>query len=1063
MKTIKKEKFSKNDPTLEQGKGVPDVLPAAGEVKDPAPDFKTGAKEPNGEIKTLAPKHEKTKTEAASEVVLGSSGSMDSGSSLLRGVSFGGGAGENFANDVSATTKAENAYRSGSRVGKRLDPITRKIDFNYPELFKIDIKQSKPLAESSEKQGYPGNYQDEHVFTAKVSGGAPADPTFSRSVDFIAADMVYFGSGQYNRASGVDYDEYGAMTYNTASTGNSDPYSKISITKGSYMPKDLTVTFNANGAVGFAWSEDDLANKDLTADVVRLCADHSLRQLNQLELDRLNMVSKAGNESDPSWCPYGDAIVTATQVNHILKDVDELCGNNVFASRRKLKEALAFQVNKAAKDGIRLTGPMTEMLNGNIQGAYSSAIAPVSETNGNAYWRRSDVYAAGGAGLWLAVNDSLTKYSTKGKLLTLPLSFKNALNIADSNDGDFRVNDTFYKDICHSEMFSTIDAGYDPVLPVCITDKLNVVNSMSLAGTGNISITADTTAAANALDPIMTIHYENLRNRYNIPVYNFFVQGLHDYFKANWKRYWDQLPEAVAGIKTLTIPVQSSVISLSLWDLIVCSATPFMVPRRQKTLVDIIKYTKNFGYPYTGSTPISSLDVDYALNYTVKGIDEGIDTKICNPVDAIKFKFPEVFWTVTATKEGDDHVTESGFVSSNTVLPHYFNQDAYISRKANGNTEDTVLILSDNPSTINYPSTRCGVMLSDMDTIYGMTEEDYRLALDRMVVYPAYGKIPSDYTTGPSKWYAKWTTTGTKRYVPYAPYTYKYGMTGDGIPTIPYIVSAELTGNDANKASQKARCLTILDVMKTPRELGLHFVAPSGVLTPVRDASTGYANYRATDSGYLAVSGPGFTAYIYKQQGQVCEDDILANDTYAVTQGAAYSNDYVVYQTTPSNAQTDFGFTLSLAKGIIDYSSSGDHTYILDAGSYDFTPFVEGSYNGFSYDATSGTYVGGESQTSAGDCSVVSLQKYFWTRLQRLPFVVNPFDANASDFMYATISSSNVQGNKYDLYDFLYFFGFCGFRTSDFTELTYERNKQRISLGMNYVNDPYIEKTALLK
>jgi hypothetical protein len=782
------------------------------------------------------------------------------------------------------------------------------------------------------------------------------------------------------------------------------------------------------------------------------------------------MVSKAGNESDASWSCLGDAIATASAWNHILRDLDINAGNNIFMSKRKLSTALAFQVNKAAKDGVRVRGPMAEMLNGNIEGRYSSALKPISETDGISYAFNSEVYAAGGAGLWLAINDSLSKYNTKGKLLTLPLSFKNAIKICEANDGEFRVRDEFYRDVCHAELFSTIDGPYCPVNPIVLTDKANVTNSMSLAATGNVTIDENTEPEDNELAPIGVIHYENIRNKYDIKVYNFFVQGLHDYFKANATRIYSYLPAPDSGtIKTLTIPIQSSTTSLSLWDLFVCSAVPFMVPRRQKSLVEVIKYQNNFGYPYTGSTPIKEVDCNYALNYTFSGTDSGLSSKICNPVDAIKVKFPEVFWTVSATKY-TDHYAEFGFVKTKTVLPHYFVQNNFKERASDPDGYDRVLRLSDNPSNIAYPSTRAGVMLSDMDTIYGMSEEDYRLALDRMITYPAYDRIKSFAeltTTGSDVIAVDYITKGKNHGEVEKSETYKYGMTGDGIPTIPYIASVQLTGNNPNTdILRKQRCLTIKDVMKTPRELGLHFVVPSGVLTPVDSVTTvegettHTANYRSTDSGYLAVSGPGFTAYIYKIQGKNCENVILNDADYVIEQGEAYKNDYCVYQATPNNIQEDFGFVLSISKDMKRTDTA--HTFTLDGGRFDFIPFTDNSFGEADYCADLGVFDSSESKSNDVTLNVIGFQKYFWTRLQRLPFVINPFDANASDLLYATISGA-YPGNKYDIYDFMYFFGFCGFRASDFQELTYERNKMRISLGMNYINDPYIDKTLLLK
>jgi len=1011
-----------------------------------------------GEVKKVSIPNERTKTHQAAEVVTGSSNSAVSagGTTLMRGIVFGGGAGTEIGKDVSATTKAEDVYRSGSRTGKRVDPITRKIDFNYPEQVEIEYRQSKPLSETTEKQGYNGEYMNEHAIVQRVSGGSPADPMFNRSVDEIALDMGYFTEGQYNNSLN-SYDEFKVDSYDP-STGT---YSPISDKKGNYQIQDLEVTINKKGAVGFNWIENDLSNRDLDEATMRTAGDAALRMVNLNERDRLTIVAKAGNESDPSWSALGDSIRTSSAVNHYLREIDGYAGDNIFMSKRKLNEALAYAVNKSGKDGIRVTGPMAELVNGNIEGDYSSALKSISEANGRDFAFNPLAYVKGGAGLWLAINDSLTKYTTKGKMLSMPLSFKNACNIADANDGVFRMHEGLFNDVKHCELFSTIDAPYDPFRPVVMTDKASLIHPLSAAATGNITINKDTTLADNVVPTIFTYHYENMRNKYNIPVKNFFIEGLHRYFVANAQRIISALRidsstyagyDSTTQLYTIRIPVQSSTTSLSLWDLIVCSAVPYMVTARQETMVDVIKYQNDFGYPYTGLVALKDIDVNEAINYSFIDKDTGLATKVANPVDAIKVKFPELFWSQSCKAYDDEKLGGGhGFMATHTVLPHYFSQNQF------AYDSDKLLRLSDDASCMSYPTTRSGVNLTDMDAVYGMSEEDYRLALDRMVVYPGYTRasngVASGDDKGPHVFKANWITTGTNHYEVDESYTYKYGATTDGIPVLPYLATAE-------SADEYDRCLTILDVMKTPREMGLHFVMPAGVLTPVRDGSTGKANYRNVSSGYLAVSGPGFTAYIWHIAGKNMQSSILQANDVNITRSAAYMNNYEVIQAIPTNAINDFGAVLTCSRGL--KATATAHTFTLDSGSFDFVPFVSGSYGPNSYDAANGTYAGTETQVTStnNEFNVIGFHKYFWTRIQRLPFVFNPFDANASDLSYV---ENKQQGNKYDPNDYMYIFDFCGFRASDYHECTMERNRQRIALGMNYINDPYIDKTMLLK
>lgn len=996
------------------------------------------------EIKEVEEPKSAINTRKAAEAVASGRASNTNGVITRGAVLFSGGAGGDIRDDMSATSKEESSYKSGDRAGRRADSITRKIDYVDAEVIETKVYRSKPLSETDAKQGYNGNYFNEHVITQRASGGVPSDPIYERSVDTNELDLLYYPRGQYNSGK---VKQLSIRNWNPSlNSGNGGYDAATNITLGNYLHRSLTVTFNQYGQITtFSFAKDNLDSGKLDEPTYRLAADHYLRFINQSELDRNVMISVAGNESDPSWSCLGDAIVDASDQNRLLSLLETMVGDFVTLSGRKLGTALAHQINKVAKDGPRVTGPMSEMVNGNIAISGYGADGSVSELNGRNYCFSKTAYHAGGAGLYLAVSDSLAKYTTKGKLLSLPLSFKNAYSIMKSNADPLRVDDLFIQELKTNELYSTIDGPYDPLKPLTITDKAGIVYPIPLdLGLGTI-----TSGEMVDKGKIYTMHYENLRNKYNINVRNYFGYGLFRWFADRGERFYDALKANSSDTSdhTVVIPIVSSTTSISLWDLVVCAATPYIIEERLTAQTELLKYEKNHGYPYTGSSAIKDVDIDAADNYTFNGIEKEITASTAKPVSAMKVIMPEVFWPKIKFKAKSSNDKSIGGIGAYVVLPHYFVQNQFKYDKAVGTSMNRKLLLSDEGATMAYPSFRSGNMLSYADTIYGMSEEDYRLSLDRMVVYPGYEGTNGGNASITTKFcmHDDYSTTGIRN----SAFTYKYGLVSDGTPVLPYFAYA-------SSAAKKENTLTVKDILSTPRELGLVQVAPAGVLSPIRTgAST--LNTVSVDSSYLGLSGPGFRVKIYHADGTTMSNAILNAGSTNINNNASVKYVYDVVFATPYDAQ-------NVANGLDLFSQTAITS---------LNPFVESSYEPTesTFDFSTGTYITSESNIIADteniDKDVFPLysdQRYVWTRLQRLPYVVNPFDCNVDSLTSVASANNDCEAiNTDDIFDFMHYFGFAGFRASDYTELAYLRNKERIAKGMNYVSDPFVDKSLLLK
>lgn len=679
-------------------------------------------------------------------------------------------------------------------------------------------------------------------------------------------------------------------------------------------------------------------NRGISEQTFRVSGDAALRTYNRGELDRTTMVAQAGNESDPKWSCLGDAIIDKTAQNILLADIDATIGDFVYTSARKLGTALSYQINKTAKDGRRPTGPVAEMLNRCIEGPFSSAYRAYTEEDGGvkAAIEQREALQNGGSGLWLNLMDSVAKYTTKGKFLALPLSFKSAYTTALTNMSPLVMHSQLRAMMEKNELFSTIDGPYDPFKPIVATDKAGLVIPFSLNDTFKfVDGKPDWT--------IWVTHYENMRNKYNISNQNSFVRGLYDFFTFHGsklaniflrsKNYSGDTVVNKDGSFTIHIPMVSATTGISLWDLIVCSSVPYMVTRRKETFTEVLKYERNFGYPYSGCEHLDHFEIK-CDNFSFTDVDSPLSAAIAKPVAALKVMLPEIFWIKTYVR-GSSLIggTAKNVVISKVVLPHYFCQTQFRNATVDGYDGYPVLDV-DGKSTMAYPSVRSGQELAIGDTIYGMTEEQYRLALYRMVVFPGYNDRAGSAAKG------KICIPNKDGWAPSL--TYKYSLSGDGQPVVQYIAYTQ-------EEDLKTAALTIRDVLSTPREMGYVMVAPAGYLTP-RDHGL-VPNFTDIDSAYLAYSGPSFRATVYHAEG-VQSDTILNSGSTNIDVGANLRNLFDIVSADPDIGSFDNGTLLNLPDDYVDNKTS-------------FRPFVLGSYDGGDYNPVTGTYSGAETQDAA--------------------------------------------------------------------------------------------------
>lgn len=1011
------------------------------------------------------------KQETIAEAVTGASSTSGMGINAAgRGVSGTVGGVLGAAN----STAGADQSRGKTRVGKKLDRIATKINYTPCEAVIIEVDEAKPLADAADKdQGYNGTYRNEFARSQKVMGAVPADLMFQRSVDLILKDKLYFVEGQQvfqmsgNRTIVNPHFSYNLLTKD---------YDEVEFKSGNYIHRAAHFGLNADGHVKYCFFDvDDITPALVSPDDANGASAHRLIKENTAEIDRMSMDSKAGDEKADLWTPLARAIKEPTNAAYFISSIEADTGAFVYLAYSKATTNFSYQLNRAAKDGLDIVTPAIEQLVG--WRAYDSSNTDINSAYHNDLQEcfDTDCYRAGDPSIMIHAYDSVAKYNNKADLLLQPRGFRMHLQTADNNMNPLHMPAELAQVYAGQECFSTIDHEYDPTLPICMTDKANLVTvhnfnelcafiphhyqtvltatniesdydyqteiivpkgAVSALGyenlyvygkatnsdgfvysTGVISLDPDTRNGARTLDllvmnraltneetgtggdyegyallvtvpysttidivyhkPVVQNHagdtvitaaataydgevryykagaytymYSDLRNYYYVEVKHPLVEGLIQY-----------LNESIGGkIRSLIkredffVPFIFSTQYMTLAQLMICAATPWITRVRVNSMKDVIYYEENLGvYPFSKLAKLKDIPFKNYVNFGYSDYDAPLETKVMNPTVAIQWVMPEFFWKVDTERY---------------VLPWYFNENELASYNA----------VDDDAACMSFPSVRSGVRLSLLDTLYGMDEKDVRLSLDRMTKsFLRSSKIASFAA-------------------------YKYGRTTDGQ------ILALLNS---------AAVITVGDILSCPRELGLCMDAPLGVLT-LDPANSGAYTTMAQDG-----TASSFRIKVWVNPETKQHPTILDSNGVNIHRAANYTQKWFELSANNAVANTDLvGLVFGLG----------------DEGAAEFSPFAN---------------VGdGSAHVSAP--TVISHQRSLWTRIQCLPFVISPFDGHFT---------SGVSYSR-DVYDFAYMFGLAGFRASDYRESVYNREKEVVNQGMLFVNDPWVESSPIVR
>lgn len=482
----------------------------------------------------------------------------------------------------------------------------------------------------------------------------------------------------------------------------------------------------------------------------------------------------------------------------------------------------------------------------------------------------------------------------------------------------------------------------------------------------------------------------------------------------------------------------SSTKCFSLWDYIVLASVPYIQKARINSMRDVLDYEVNFEYPYHLSN-LGDLNPANAVNYGFTDIDTWLETRQMIDSVSMHWVMPELLWGVSEPDNvGGDHMH---------VQPYYFNETQFSfgakSAGTAGNYGQGLSVREGESAAMSYPVLREGIRLSYLDKFYSMDQRSMRLSLDRMTRCP-YGPSISD---------------NQKVAV------YKYGQSSDGIPVVQGKV-------------------TIANLLSTPREMGFTMRAPYGTLRVADNIVIKSGNVPSSVLtnmpgvyGFASFAGDsvsetsGVTPALSFDQdiyGQSCfrlyawkgvktvGNAILDEAHTNINRAQAFRQFWdcrpaaLLYDGINKLSSSDYksknslGLALSI-NDIFDQAEAISSGLKLVPNESMFIPFTNGSAS---------SEWGYQEKITADKMSIISLQKYFWTRLQKLPMILSPWDVCDENASFIP---------RYDIFDWAHFFGLAGFLASDYNQDVYDRINQIQSQGYLFISDPFVDASPIIQ
>jgi len=930
--------------------------------------------------------------------------------------------------DTSRTPYTSGGYRPSTRYGKKRSEDLFELDNTISEQVVPIVEDSLDLRESPEsKQGYNGRKQFTQVRAKKnavstVNPRVPQQLLNDASLDFITTSKKIYTTGQV--INNVDEQ----ADYPTVKLSG-QPVSYV-MKKSNYHPTHLKFKIEGGRITDVSITEHKV---NVEADPVSRDQANLNWQVdaNNVAKSMIRLQAELGRETTDKWSPLGYVIHEPYQYNMLMHDIEATTGAIMGLAYRSAVSSLAFQRNILAKDGVNPQRNAVKMiLEGYAGRLASSNSATLSNNNFSEVIWNKGAYRKGSPAAIIDIFDSTNKYSTKADFLGMPRSFQLHMSQAIHNIEPLRAKPEFFKALDKAHMFSTIDGGYNPMLPIFTTETIKVINPLSLnAFLINWKNPALLTAQER-LDPmrdcqtgtyaIWAYSYKDIRNEYHTRVQHPLIEGI-----LKWLLKHEGSIVRTYGEGEVSIPFVFNMQSPSMMSFLLCSASQEVLRQRNICFRDILFAGDQENYIWDDLQTLKDIDPLKSTQMTIGGYDE--------PLKLGKLSSDTVVRELWGTHmQLADY--QSGALTkarAQYFAPWYMNEVAF----TNSYTSNEGFFDEQKAFNMTIPSIRDGVRHEYVDAIKSMSERDIRLSLDRWIHYPVFDNATEVKAligpTGPineTLWIEHSPeTTSSVLNNRISAAALRYELNSDGRLILTYDIEENVSTGNKN--------LNQYSLYSIPKELGF-----------IED------DY----DGSFAITG----VYLDQNGGLVCQG-VQLSPVNIIDGGEVYSGYSPMYITSyrvEADSNSDNSIDRSAALSQCFYRAFACE----DASSIN-TNFVSsiGIIPCFSYlNAAPRTLTGvftlnGITESSqALETEVNTMAPAMWSLIQRLFLPVNRFE---------NCYVLNVDHIPYDPLESSFFFGLCGTLASDFSQDVLERLDIYDQLGIDYTEDIFVKESLIFR
>lgn len=942
--------------------------------------------------------------------------------------------------DESRKPYTEGQYRPETRAGK----VTGQDDFIINNTINEQIipgfEGSKDLREAPKAlQGYNGQKQFKTARGKKNAGTVPQSILFERSIDYIKHDATIHTTGQV--LDNIDEkSNYPTKYYVDATDEREGHYENIDspMTKGNYLLKSFNFHIDADGKISSISFNEDY----LPAHVEPGNADQANMNWqvdgNNVTKAILELQVKLGRETTSDWSMLGYVMKQTYEYNMLAHDIEAVTGAMMALAYRSGVTSLAHRSNNLlAKDGAKSVTPIAEMFLEGI-GQLPKSLVEGDFTNMNQDMFAPETLRKGSAAAIIKMFDSTTKFSTKASFFNLPRSLKYFLQNADNNIDPLRCKKQFIMALDTVHTYSTPSGEYSPVLPIYATDKISIVNPMSLnyflRGWNRNNVSSDNPAGTSNL---YSYQYNDLRNDYTWYLKHPIVDGICEWLiehEAN-------LVKAYGVNCDVNMPAFFSMLAPSMFQHILCAASFKILFRRNVIFRDWLFANDQLkSYMFKDLSSLHDLNPLYSTNMKITSYRDPIVVGKLKPASAI-----QTFWGESYSVAGTEDPA-AGTKKVVIMLPWFYNEAGL----KNEYDADYGFYKDDygTKCKMSFPELRLGVNHDYIDYLFSMDERDVRLCLDRPIGIPIFMTKTDPTTKLP---YTKYSISSDKTESAISAHmklrALRYDKNSDGRVVVEYD-NAATERYVPNKAG----------IMCLPRELG--FIYPSlrvsPILSNVREVSTGsgdnlkhYVDWKNVGSynvNAVIDGSQGYSAISYSAEGSNLDSTSISRTAalkqYFITCFADRSDSVIPYNN--------------------DYS---DQTGMLLSLSACFTPGTDVAHTSISARATLSPFytLNGINHSSdlTNTVNVISLSKYMWTLLNRFFMPNNPFENN--HISVGAKEDFTAAGVLIDPLEPSFFFGIAGFLASDFGQDVLDRADRIDQLNIDYTEDEFIKSSLIFR